>query len=126
MSTPGRCPPIGSLRDLKDYVPPDPLRADRFSVLEEYLCRFRNQIRADAIGLPLVSLQEAEATSLGTAVFCRCAIDPSTTIASTAASWRRQKARWLPKPENVEAYRAPIARFVEAIRLLDGWFRNPA
>ena len=33
--------PIAALADLRNYVPPDPLRADRFQVLQDYLRRFR-------------------------------------------------------------------------------------
>jgi sugar (pentulose or hexulose) kinase len=81
-----------------------------------------NQVRADAIGLPLVALREAEATSLGTAVFCRVALDPSTSLASAARSWRRERMRYLPDPEKAQIYRNQVLLYERCVDAMDGVF----
>jgi xylulokinase len=81
-----------------------------------------NRIRADVIGLPLVSLRQTEATFLGTAVFCRVAPDPSIDLASAARSWRRERTRYLPDPFRVLFYRKHVILFQQCVDALDGVF----
>ena len=81
-----------------------------------------NRIRSDATGLPMVTLQSSEATSLGTAVFCRVAVGAAETLQRAARSWRREKKRYLPDPQNTMAYRPLVARFETGIRALDTFF----
>ena len=81
-----------------------------------------NQVRADVIGLPLISLREAEATSLGTAVFCRVALDPSASLASAAGNWRRERMRYLPEREKTRLYRKQVVLFQQCIDAVDGVF----
>lgn len=46
-----------------------------------------NQIRADITGLPVVSLKNAEATSLGIAVFCRKGIENLSSLEEASRGW---------------------------------------
>jgi xylulokinase len=65
-----------------------------------------NRIRADAAGLEVLRPKEIEATALGTAMFCRAAIDPGTLLVDISRQWLRFDRRYRPDPARTEAYRA--------------------
>lgn len=63
-----------------------------------------NQIRSDVTGLPVISLEDTEATSLGTAIFCRKGIDTSMTLSEISSGWITHKKIYNPDPELHEIY----------------------
>lgn len=71
-----------------------------------------NQIRADVWGLPVDRPETGEATLLGTAMFCRSALDPETDLAEIASKWIKIEKIYSPNP-------AAYARYREMSNLFD-------
>jgi len=65
-----------------------------------------NQIRADVLGLRVIRLPVAEATVLGTALFCRAAIDKSGSLAELAGEWIGGGKSYLPDPYAAKQYQS--------------------
>lgn len=63
-----------------------------------------NQIRADVTGLEVVRLKEAEATVLGTAIFCKTAVGAGGTLAETARERIVAEKKYLPNREATLRY----------------------
>lgn len=63
-----------------------------------------NQIRADITGLPLTVLKDTEATSLGTAIFCRKGISGSLTLSEASDDWIIPLEVYNPNMELHEVY----------------------
>jgi sugar (pentulose or hexulose) kinase len=72
-----------------------------------------NQIRADVTGLEVVRLRETEATSLGTALFCRTGIGECATLQEATADWIQIERSYQPDPKNHEIY-LKLAEIFEA------------
>jgi sugar (pentulose or hexulose) kinase len=70
-----------------------------------------NRIRADTAGLEVLRPKETEATALGTAMFCRAAIDPGDSLRDITRQWLRFDRRYRPDPRRVEAHRALAGLF---------------
>ncbi len=68
------------------------------------------QLKADAIGRPLVLLAEPEAGCLGMAATALAAVD-STDVAALAASWVRITARIEPRPAHMAAHGERFERY---------------
>lgn len=63
-----------------------------------------NRIRADAAGLEAAVPEAAEATLLGTAMFCRAALDPGLSLREISRRWIRFTRRFRPDPRRTAAY----------------------
>jgi xylulokinase len=64
-----------------------------------------NRIRADAAGLEVLRPVETEATALGTAMFCRAALDPGASLQDITRQWLRFDRRCRPEERRTNAYR---------------------
>ncbi|MDY0039069.1 MAG: FGGY family carbohydrate kinase [Desulforhabdus sp.] len=64
-----------------------------------------NQIRADVLGLEVITLPVSEATVLGTALFCRAALDKSSSLAELAADWLSGGKTYWPNRNVTEQYK---------------------
>ncbi len=76
-----------------------------------------NQIRADVTGLEVVRLSETEATSLGTALFCRTGIGESSNLKQATTDWIRADRVYQPVPENHAEYLKFAEIFEKYIRI---------
>jgi len=74
-----------------------------------------NQIRADVWGRPVARPDISEATLLGTAMFCRSALEPALGLEEIARQWIRIAKRYDPDPKAHETYRKMSALFDELI-----------
>jgi len=63
-----------------------------------------NQIRADITGIPVVSLEHSEATTLGAAVFCRMGIGNALDIADVSREWIKPRHIYMPDNDKKEIY----------------------
>lgn len=63
-----------------------------------------NQIRADATGLVVQKMAVAEATCLGTAIFCQTAVDKTRSLKEISGEWIKVAKRFKPLPEHTAAY----------------------
>jgi xylulokinase len=72
-----------------------------------------NRIRSDATGIPVRKLSITEATSLGTAVFCKAALDKARPLQEISAEWVKVAEIFTPDPERTRAYKK-LARLFEA------------
>ena len=75
-----------------------------------------NKIRADVLGLPLVELEEKEATTLGTAMFCRAALDGKAGLDRSSGEWIRIGKRREPDRSRFEYYEKRRADFEEKLK----------
>ncbi len=75
-----------------------------------------NQIRSDVTGLPLISLEDSEATSLGTAIFCKKGIERNITFLEASSGWMSIKKVYYPDPELHEFYIGRLAIFERYIK----------
>jgi sugar (pentulose or hexulose) kinase len=71
-----------------------------------------NQIRADVFGLEIQKLAITEATCLGTALFCRAALDKARSLPEISAAWITAAKRFRPHPEQTRVYQK-LARLFE-------------
>jgi xylulokinase len=81
-----------------------------------------NQIRADANEIDFVRTSVVEATSMGTAAYCRAMLDPALTLRSIAAGWRCESERYRPDPARAPVYRKHAELFEKCMRDLDDVF----
>ena len=79
-----------------------------------------NQIRADITGLPVTILKDSEATSLGTAIFCRKGIDKSMTLLEVSEEWTIPVKGYYPNMELHEIYLNQAMIFEKYIRATIG------
>lgn len=77
--------------------------------------RVWNGIRCDVLGIPLLRSKTAEATLIGTAMFCRAAVDGAA-LADTAARWLAFDRPLAPRPGRRARYRALAAAFEERLK----------
>jgi xylulokinase len=71
-----------------------------------------NQIRSDVSGLNVRKLAVTEATTLGTALFCRAAVDKTQSLQEFSNEWIKVSKRFRPVPEHTRAY-SKLARLFE-------------
>jgi xylulokinase len=71
-----------------------------------------NQIRSDVSGLTVRKLAVTEATTLGTALFCRAAVDQTQSLQELSNQWIKVSKRFRPVSENTQAYKK-LARLFE-------------
>jgi sugar (pentulose or hexulose) kinase len=83
-----------------------------------------NQIRADACGMVVQKMLTAEATCLGTAIFCRAALDRSQPLETIAASWIKIAKRYEPDPEHTEVYQQMAALFERYIDINSDFYQR--
>lgn len=83
-----------------------------------------NQIRADVTGLEVVRLRETEATSLGTALFCRTGIGESTTLQEATAEWIQAERIYQPVSEDHETYLKLAEIFEKYIMRTEGIYEH--
>jgi sugar (pentulose or hexulose) kinase len=62
-------------------------------------------------GLEVIKLSEIEATSLGTALFCRAGIDKSKSLREAARDWIKAAKRYLPETHATDEYRVVAQLF---------------
>ena len=91
-----------------------------------------NQIRADVSGLMVQKLSISEATSLGTALFCRAALDKTQTLTQVSDQWIKIAKIFRPDPKRTQLYNklAPLFDdFIETnafvFEALDKFKRQP-
>jgi xylulokinase len=87
-------------------------------------CPAWNRIRADATGLEVVRTQAAEATALGTAMYCRAAVDPGTSLAEITRQWVRPAQTYRPNPRTAEAWRRIAGLFEDYLNSAEAVFRR--
>jgi xylulokinase len=63
-----------------------------------------NQIRADITGIPVVSLEHSEATTLGAAVFCRMGIGEALNITDVGREWIKSRQTYMPDNDKKDKY----------------------
>lgn len=76
-----------------------------------------NQIRADVLGLEVIRLPVAEATVLGTALFCRAAVDKSKSLVELTADWIGGGKRYLPDRNATEQYKRFFGLFDRYVQI---------
>ena len=76
-----------------------------------------NQIRADITGLPVVSLKDTEATSLGTAVFCRKGIENLSSLEEASRGWIHPSRVYQPDLKLTE-------RYLERYKIFDSYIET--
>jgi sugar (pentulose or hexulose) kinase len=72
-----------------------------------------NRIRSDASGLEVRKLAVTEATSLGTALFCKAGLDKSRSLKEIAREWINVDKRFRPFKKHTRVYKQ-LARHFEA------------
>ena len=80
-----------------------------------------NQIRADVWGLPVERPEAGEATLLGTAMFCRSALDSKTSLEEIARQWIKIEQRYSPDPAAYTKYRK-LSKLFDEIMLKNAEF----
>ncbi|MEW6262284.1 MAG: FGGY family carbohydrate kinase [Thermodesulfobacteriota bacterium] len=83
-----------------------------------------NHIRADVTGIEHRRPRVAEATVLGTAMFCRAALDGRTTLAELSRQWIKIGRRYRPDSALTQEYRARAELFDEFIHSTAGFYRR--
>ncbi len=83
-----------------------------------------NQIRADASGLVVQKMSVAEATCLGTALFCQAALDQSRTLRDIAKDWIKTAKRFKPVSEHTMAYKRVSRLFENFLELNTEFYRR--
>lgn len=72
-----------------------------------------NRIRSDATGLEVRKLAVTEATSLGTALFCKAGLDKTRSLKEIAREWLKVDKRFSPDNKHTRIYKE-LARLFEA------------
>ena len=75
-----------------------------------------NQMRADITGIEIRKLNIAEATCMGTAMFCSQALSPQASMEELASEWIRIENRYFPDEAKASYYREAVSLFEEYIR----------
>jgi xylulokinase len=83
-----------------------------------------NQIKADVTGIDIVKSSISEATSLGTAMFCRVALGEARSLREAARAWAAEDERYRPNSSYAKVYAGKAALFDEYIAAADGVFRK--
>lgn len=83
-----------------------------------------NQIRADVLGLEVIRPPVVEATIMGTALFCRAAIDKSRPLVELAADWIHGGKRYLPDLDATEQYKRFFELFESYMHTTDEIYRR--
>ncbi len=83
-----------------------------------------NQIRADACGLVVQKMTAAEATCLGTAIFCQSALDRSQPLEAIADNWIKVAKRYDPEPEQTKAYQQIATLFERYVDINSEFYRH--
>lgn len=78
-----------------------------------------NQIRTDILGLESIRLPVAEATLLGTALFCRSAIDNAASLDELGAAWIKGGKRYLPEGNATEEYKRFFELFERYVQVAE-------
>jgi len=78
-----------------------------------------NQIRSDATGLEVQKLASTEATCLGTAIFCKAALNKTQSLREISREWIKVARRFAPDPERTRAFK-------ELARLFDKYIEDNA
>ncbi|UCD80871.1 MAG: hypothetical protein JSW26_05420, partial [Desulfobacterales bacterium] len=71
-----------------------------------------NQIRSDVSGLEVQKPSITEATCLGTAIFCKAALDKTRSLQDVSGEWIKVAKRYTPNPERTRTYKK-LARLFE-------------
>jgi xylulokinase len=71
-----------------------------------------NQIRSDVTGMPVRKLSITEATSLGTAIFCKAGLDKTRSLQEISAEWVKVAKQFTSNPEHTRTYKK-LARLFE-------------
>jgi xylulokinase len=72
-----------------------------------------NRIRSDVTGMPVRKLSITEATSLGTAVFCKAGLDDTRSLREISGEWINVAEQFTPNPEHTRAYKR-LSRLFES------------
>ena len=72
-----------------------------------------NRIRSDASGLEVRKLSVTEATSLGTALFCKAGLDKTRSLKEITGEWINVDKRFRPNKKHARIYK-DLARLFEA------------
>jgi sugar (pentulose or hexulose) kinase len=64
-----------------------------------------NRIRSDVTGMPVRKLSVTEATCLGTAVFCKAALDNTRSLQEISGEWVKVDRQFTPDPERTRTYK---------------------
>lgn len=99
------------LARLRDALESNGLGADRVLLSGGASLPEWNRIRADVLGLPVDVLAEKEATTLGTALFCRAALEKDCDLRKASSEWIRTEERFEPSKERHERYGEKRKRF---------------
>jgi sugar (pentulose or hexulose) kinase len=83
-----------------------------------------NQIKADIIGKPLVTIKCPEAACLGAAILAGTAIGLFDSVEKACESMAEEKARFIPNPENQAAYETGYADYKQLFSDLNGLFET--
>jgi len=75
-----------------------------------------NRIRSDASGLEVRKLVVTEATSLGTALFCKAGLDKSRSLKEIADEWISVDKRFRPVKKHPREYKQLARRFEAQIQ----------
>jgi sugar (pentulose or hexulose) kinase len=75
-----------------------------------------NRIRSDASGLEVRKLAVTEATSLGTALFCKAGLDKTRSLKEIAGEWIDVDKRFKPHKKRTEIYKELARRFEAQIQ----------
>ena len=77
-----------------------------------------NQIRSDILGVPLARPRQIESTIIGSAMYCRVAVDEGTALSELGQDWIDIADHWQPDTAHAGAYAAGFARFERVLGLL--------
>jgi xylulokinase len=83
-----------------------------------------NRIRADVLGLDVLRPRATEATSLGTAMFCKAGLEGPQVLSDLARKWIRIGRRYRPDPELTQGYGVQAQMFDEYIRSTAGFYQH--
>jgi len=83
-----------------------------------------NRIRADVLGLDVLRPKTAEATSLGTAMFCKAGLEGPGTLRDLTRNWIKIGGRYRPNLQLTEEYRVRAELFDEYVRSMAGFCRR--
>jgi len=85
-----------------------------------------NQIRADVTGKQIRKLAVSEATCLGTAFFCRAALEPDQDPKDLGRDWIKTRRRFFPDSNRHESYRQVFELFEDYLHICEPVFRRLA
>ena len=83
-----------------------------------------NQIRSDASGLEVRKLAVTEATSLGTALFCKAGLDKNRSLKEIAGEWIDVDKRFRPDKKSTGIYKELARRFEVQIQSINNVYQS--